>query len=227
MRDDLDRSVRALRRRLRARRARPRRAGRVRGPPADLPGLPVARRRRAGDRGDARAAARARRNSISSTTRRRTPCCPVCCGARGASARAATPCWPRSPAVAAACLVALVVVLWPDLRRPRCAGAAGSARRRGQPHHGHRRAACRKPWGTEIDVHCRYSESDTAGTHTYGLQVVDKAGKVHPRWVVDAGRRAQHRVHRRHRGPPRAHRQGAGHARRRHADPAADALTGP
>ena len=37
-----------------------------------------------------------------------------------------------------------------------------------------------KRWGTEIDVHCRYSESNTAGTHTYGLRVVDKAGKVHP-----------------------------------------------
>ncbi len=83
--------------------------------------------------------------------------------------------------LAAACLAALVVALWPSTAspsgpRPQALHAVTSvsfvtATAALRPH----------PWGTEIDVRCKYAHhGGDNGRHAYGLRVVDRDGKVHP-----------------------------------------------
>jgi hypothetical protein len=81
-------------------------------------------------------------------------------------------------AVAAACLVALVVVLWP--------GDSGPARPEARAMHPVSAnvplsATARlesKPWGTQIDLKCRYEQIIEKATG-YDLEVIDKDNHVH------------------------------------------------
>ncbi len=79
---------------------------------------------------------------------------------------------------AAACLVALVVVLWPSSTSTP-SPAPQALRAVAVSHITATAALVPKAWGTEIDVHCKYAESNAAGQHTYGLQVIDTAGQAH------------------------------------------------
>ncbi|MDT4923804.1 MAG: hypothetical protein QOG01_1517 [Pseudonocardiales bacterium] len=80
-------------------------------------------------------------------------------------------------AVAAACLITLVAVLWPAA--PSSTPPQGQVLTAVRPSPITATAALvSKQWGTEIDVRCRYSEAVEGGI-PYELQVVDTAGQRH------------------------------------------------
>jgi anti-sigma factor RsiW len=93
-------------------------------------------------------------------------------------------------AVAAACLVALAVVLWPF-------GSSGSGTATAQARTFHPitqtfvkadAVLVSKPWGTQIDVHCSYAEGVNQA-FPYSLRVYDEAGDADNlgSWLVPVG----------------------------------------
>ncbi|WP_375482834.1 anti-sigma factor family protein [uncultured Jatrophihabitans sp.] len=80
-------------------------------------------------------------------------------------------------AVAAACLVTLVVVLWPSSTPSRPAPQALAAVRTTPVHATARLVA--KPWGTEIDVRCTYARYAASLRGDYGLRVIDRDHRSH------------------------------------------------
>lgn len=79
--------------------------------------------------------------------------------------------------VAAACLVTLVVVLWPASSAPRPAPRALVAVQTTPVEATARLVA--KPWGTEIDVRCKYAHYAAALRGDYGLRVIDRDRRTH------------------------------------------------
>lgn len=89
--------------------------------------------------------------------------------------------------VAAAAVAALVVVLWPSSSstparaqaltpvRPTPVSAAA--------------VLTAKPWGTEIDLYCRYATALAGRGYTYGLRVIDSSRTSHDAgsWALGAG----------------------------------------
>lgn len=91
---------------------------------------------------------------------------------------------------AAACLVALVVTLWPGTSTPRPRQQALTALRTTNIRA--TAALIDRPWGTQIDLHCKYETGKYAPTPTipYVLTVIDTAGKPHDAgdWRLVPGR---------------------------------------
>lgn len=90
-------------------------------------------------------------------------------------------------AVAAACITALVVVLWPASSTP---SAPGQALVPVRPSPVTATATLvSKAWGTEIDLRCRYSD-DVERWEPYKLVVVDNRGGRHDAgsWTLASGR---------------------------------------
>ena len=79
--------------------------------------------------------------------------------------------------VAAACLIALVVVLWPSSTASKPAPRALVAVRTTPVQATARLVA--KPWGTEIDVRCKYAHYAEALRGDYGLRVIDSDRRTH------------------------------------------------
>lgn len=80
--------------------------------------------------------------------------------------------------VAAACLVALAVVVWPgSSSTPARPPAQALAAVRPNPLTVTARLTA-KAWGTEIELHCTYP-SDEQEKLTYDLAVIDRGGRVH------------------------------------------------
>jgi hypothetical protein len=95
--------------------------------------------------------------------------------------------------VAAACIVALVVAVWPASNstpvgpRPQAVGRMMAAVTQSNVT---ATAALRpRAWGTEIDVHCKYAHADEPGPWSYGLRVIDRSGQTHPAgtWQINNG----------------------------------------
>ena len=168
-----------------------------------------------------------RRVRSTDADRCRTPCCPACCA--GPRARAEPP--PalghrrRSAPLAAACLVALAVVLWPlgsttapapqAMRERRSRRARSRARRRWCEGVGHRdrSAVPLRRAGAPSSCAVR-ADGDRHG------------GQVPRRRQLDARRRSRDRLHRRH-ATCRGRTRGVQiTAPGRHADPAARRLIG-
>lgn len=89
--------------------------------------------------------------------------------------------------VAVAAVAALVVVLWPS---------SGSAPARAQALTPVRptpvsatAVLTAKPWGTEIDLHCRYASALAGKGYTYGLRVIDTSRTSHDAgsWALGSG----------------------------------------
>ncbi len=80
-------------------------------------------------------------------------------------------------ALAAACLVALAVAVWPSAdpasRAPEKAFTAV-----GPSPVAATAVLTSKAWGTEIDLHCKYAQ-DVDEAHPYGLRVIDVNGAAH------------------------------------------------
>ncbi|HEX3336354.1 MAG TPA: zf-HC2 domain-containing protein [Jatrophihabitans sp.] len=90
-------------------------------------------------------------------------------------------------AVAAACLITLVAIVWPA--SPSSTPPRGQALTAVRPSPVTATAALvSKRWGTEIDVSCRYSEA-VGGGIPYELRVVDTAGQSHSAgsWTLAPG----------------------------------------
>jgi predicted anti-sigma-YlaC factor YlaD len=79
-------------------------------------------------------------------------------------------------AVAAACAIALVVLLWPTGSTNRGTGPLAMAAVRPSPVAATAKLVSRG-WGTQIDVVCHYQSSLDA--YAYKLRVIDKQGRQH------------------------------------------------
>ncbi|HEV7203672.1 MAG TPA: zf-HC2 domain-containing protein [Jatrophihabitans sp.] len=89
--------------------------------------------------------------------------------------------------LAAACLVALVIVVWPSGSAPKPVAREMTAVRT-SPVHATATLLGRK-WGTQIDLHCYYDEG-VAVSMPYDLVVVDKANAKHDAgswWLTPEG----------------------------------------
>lgn len=91
--------------------------------------------------------------------------------------------------LAAACLVALVVAVWPSSTTP---GARPQAMTAVIPSPVHATAAVAdRSWGTEISLDCRYDGGSVRPDgYAYGLTVIGKDGSSHPlgSWTLVAGK---------------------------------------
>jgi hypothetical protein len=90
--------------------------------------------------------------------------------------------------LAAACLVALAILVWPtSSSSPSAPTARALTPVRPSPVSA-TAALVSKKWGTEIDLTCRYAEEVEAG-RPYELRVVDKANIIHPAgsWILVPG----------------------------------------
>jgi putative zinc finger protein len=94
--------------------------------------------------------------------------------------------------LAAACLIALAVALWPTSHTsqpshqpaPQALSALTAS-----PLHAAATVTDRK-WGTQINLDCRYSGNGDASTRiTYALRIIDRAGATHDlgTWTVQPG----------------------------------------
>lgn len=89
--------------------------------------------------------------------------------------------------VAAACLIAMVVAVWPSSpapsphRQAMVAVVASPIRATA--------ALADQPWGTEISLDCSYSGTAVPSDWVYGLTVIDRAGTSHRlgTWTLVAG----------------------------------------
>jgi hypothetical protein len=90
--------------------------------------------------------------------------------------------------LAAACLIALAVAVWPTSHASQPGRPAPQAMSalRASPVRATAALASRK-WGTEIDLDCRYTGYGEAST--YALQVIDRAGATHHlgTWTLQPG----------------------------------------
>jgi hypothetical protein len=93
-------------------------------------------------------------------------------------------------ALAAACLIALAVAVWPtapasDAPRPQTMGALAASPVRATA------ALTDRKWGTEIDLDCYYTGRVSASAHrlTYGLRLIDRKGATHDlgTWTLAPG----------------------------------------
>ncbi len=91
-------------------------------------------------------------------------------------------------AVAAACVVALIVVLLPSGSADSGPPARAFAQLRPAPVSATAQLVSRG-WGTEIDLECRYTDDDEPGNVTYNLVVFDGQGNKHPvgSWTLAPG----------------------------------------
>jgi anti-sigma-K factor RskA len=80
-------------------------------------------------------------------------------------------------AVAAACAISLVVVLWPSSSAPAPAGRPFTALV--QTPVAAKAVLASKAWGTSIELNCRYVHSGVDHAWTYELIVYDRAGNKH------------------------------------------------
>jgi hypothetical protein len=92
--------------------------------------------------------------------------------------------------LAAACLIALAVAVWPSApaaNRPRPQAMSAFA---ASPVRATAALADRK-WGTEIHLDCYYTDpaNGSAARHTYGLRVIDRTGATHDlgTWTLAPG----------------------------------------
>lgn len=94
--------------------------------------------------------------------------------------------------LAAACLIALTVALWPTTHTsqpnhqpaPQALSALTAS-----PLHAAATVTARK-WGTQINLDCRYSSNGDASTRiTYALRIIDRGGATHDlgTWTVQPG----------------------------------------
>lgn len=95
-------------------------------------------------------------------------------------------------AVAAACIAALAVVLWPTSSTPAAPAQALHAVVPNAPVHASVRLVA-KAWGTEIDMTCRYADSQYERSLPYLLVVTDRAGHAQTvgTWSLAPGESAQ------------------------------------
>jgi anti-sigma-K factor RskA len=91
--------------------------------------------------------------------------------------------------VAAACLIALAIAVWPSgpttpAPHPRAMSALVASPVRATA------ALTDRGWGTEIDLVCRYDSSTPPGGYTYGLSVTDTSGATTPlgTWTIEPGK---------------------------------------
>jgi anti-sigma factor RsiW len=93
-------------------------------------------------------------------------------------------------ALAAACLIALAVAVWPsaptsDTPRPQAMTALAASPVRATA------ALADRKWGTEIDLDCSYTGHASASAHrrTYGLRLIDRNGATHDlgTWTLAPG----------------------------------------
>jgi hypothetical protein len=91
-------------------------------------------------------------------------------------------------AAAAACIVALAVVLWPGSGTSDAAAPQAMRALRPSPVSA-TAALVAKAWGTEIDLQCRYNEP-VHESFPYKLRVIDKSGRHHGggSWSLESGR---------------------------------------
>lgn len=91
--------------------------------------------------------------------------------------------------VAAACLIALAIAVWPSgptspAPHPRAMSALVASPVRATA------ALVDKGWGTEIDLVCQYDGSTPPGGYSYGLSVTDTSGATTPlgSWTIVPGK---------------------------------------
>lgn len=91
--------------------------------------------------------------------------------------------------VAAACLIALAIAVWPSgptspAPHPRAMSALVASPVRATA------ALTDKAWGTEIDLVCQYDGSTPPGGYAYGLSVTDTSGATTPlgSWTIVPGK---------------------------------------
>jgi hypothetical protein len=92
---------------------------------------------------------------------------------------------------AAACLIALVVAVWPtssnapSVSRPQARAMVAVT----QSNVTATAALQSKPWGPEIDLHCKYANTNEQDHWTYWLRVVDRSGRSHSAgaWQIRGG----------------------------------------
>ena len=90
--------------------------------------------------------------------------------------------------VAAACVIALAVALWPSAGsppagRPRALTALTATPLRASA------TLVQRPWGTQIALDCRYASGASGAAYAYGLVVIDRSGAVQQlgTWTVPEG----------------------------------------
>lgn len=91
--------------------------------------------------------------------------------------------------LAAACLVALAVMVWPTSHPAHQPVPRAMSALRASPVHA-TAALIERKWGTQIELDCRYSGYGDASTRlTYGLQIVDRSGVTHDlgTWTLQPG----------------------------------------
>jgi hypothetical protein len=92
-------------------------------------------------------------------------------------------------AVAAACVIALVVAVWPSTGTPAGPPAKSFAAVLESPVRASATLTA-KSWGTAIDLHCRYVAGATDAGFSYQLVAVDRSGARHRLgdWMLPPGR---------------------------------------
>lgn len=91
--------------------------------------------------------------------------------------------------LAAACLIALAIAVWPTSHTGNRPAPQAMSALTASPVHATAAVTDRK-WGTEIDLDCRDTGYGDASTRlTYGLQIVDRAGATHDlgTWTLRPG----------------------------------------
>jgi hypothetical protein len=91
--------------------------------------------------------------------------------------------------LAAACLVALAVTVWPTSHSAHRPAPQAMSALRVSPVQA-TAALIERKWGTQIDLDCRYTGyGDASARLTYGLQVVDRSGVTHDlgTWTLKPG----------------------------------------
>ncbi len=88
--------------------------------------------------------------------------------------------------LAAACLIALAVAVWPTSQSVNRPAPQAMSALKASPVHATAAVTDHK-WGTQIDLDCHYA--GYGATTTYGLQIVDHAGATHDlgTWTLQPG----------------------------------------
>lgn len=91
--------------------------------------------------------------------------------------------------LAAACLIALAVAVWPTSHSAHQPAPRAMSALRASPVHA-TAALIERKWGTQIDLDCRYTGYGDASTRlSYGLHIVDRSGATHDlgTWTLQPG----------------------------------------
>lgn len=91
--------------------------------------------------------------------------------------------------LAAACLIALAITVWPTSHPAHQPAPRAMSALRASPVHA-TAALIERTWGTRIDLDCRYTGHGGVSTrHTYALHIIDRSGATHDlgTWTLQPG----------------------------------------